>query len=56
MRHYLQDHGVRASILAGIGLGAAYVAVPSPYIAGMGVAWGALAVWSLIQAQGKADK
>lgn len=53
MRHYLKDPGVRSSIVAGIGIGigAAYVAAPSPYIAGVGVLRAAVATWSAFEAR-----
>lgn len=53
MPHYLKDPGVRSSVLAGFGIGAAYVAVPSPYIAGVGVLWAAVATWSVFEARRK---
>ena len=53
MRHYLTDPAVRSSVLAGIGIGAAYVAAPSPYIAGVGVLWAAVAAWSVVEARRK---
>ena len=53
MRPYLEDPRVRSSILAGIGIGAAYVAAPSPYIAGIEALWAAVAAWSVFEARRK---